>query len=247
MPEIHFIGGEKGGVGKSVVARLVAQYFIDNGIPFRGMDTDRSNGALLRYYGDYSEPIDLTDFESADRIVQYALDEQAHVVVDLAAQSDRPLDTWLDANGVIELARELGVRLVRWHVMEDSTDSVRLLEELQDRYGDTIQYVVVKNFGRGRSFRLFDESRGRRTALAQGSPVIELPELHAGTMAKVDRLDKSFWAAVNNTEACLGCLGLMERQRAKVWMRKAYRAIEGCVPARETIPMTLPELVLQNG
>ena len=29
MSRIHFVGGEKGGVGKSVVARLLAQYYID--------------------------------------------------------------------------------------------------------------------------------------------------------------------------------------------------------------------------
>ena len=31
MGQIHFIGGEKGGVGKSFTARLLAQYFIDRG------------------------------------------------------------------------------------------------------------------------------------------------------------------------------------------------------------------------
>ncbi|MDO9048516.1 MAG: hypothetical protein Q7U66_12385 [Methylobacter sp.] len=41
MSAIHFIGGEKGGVGKSVVARVLAQYMIDNEIPFIGFDTDR--------------------------------------------------------------------------------------------------------------------------------------------------------------------------------------------------------------
>lgn len=41
MNKIHLIGGEKGGVGKSVVARLLAQYFIDKEIPFVGFDTDR--------------------------------------------------------------------------------------------------------------------------------------------------------------------------------------------------------------
>ena len=29
MARIHMIGGEKGGVGKSLVARILAQYFID--------------------------------------------------------------------------------------------------------------------------------------------------------------------------------------------------------------------------
>ena len=50
MSAIHFVGGEKGGVGKSVVARLLAQLFIDRGLAFAALDGDRSNAALLRYY-----------------------------------------------------------------------------------------------------------------------------------------------------------------------------------------------------
>lgn len=33
MSSIHFIGGGKGGVGKSLNARLLAQYMIDQQIP----------------------------------------------------------------------------------------------------------------------------------------------------------------------------------------------------------------------
>ena len=55
--KIHLIGGEKGGVGKSMVARLVAQYFIDHEMTFVGFDTDRSHGALLRYYAGYASPV----------------------------------------------------------------------------------------------------------------------------------------------------------------------------------------------
>ena len=46
---IHFIGGEKGGVGKSLMARLLAQYMIDHELTFLGFDTDRSHGALMRF------------------------------------------------------------------------------------------------------------------------------------------------------------------------------------------------------
>jgi len=49
MTRLHFIGGEKGGVGKSVVARLLAQYFIDRQVPLLGFDTDMSHGSLLRF------------------------------------------------------------------------------------------------------------------------------------------------------------------------------------------------------
>ena len=43
MASINFIGGEKGGVGKSVTARVLAQYYIDKGLAFTGFDTDRSH------------------------------------------------------------------------------------------------------------------------------------------------------------------------------------------------------------
>lgn len=46
MSHIHFVGGEKGGVGKSVVARLLAQRFIDRSVAFAAIDGDRSSGAL---------------------------------------------------------------------------------------------------------------------------------------------------------------------------------------------------------
>lgn len=36
MANIHLVGDEKGGVGKSMVARLLAQYLIDPSIPFLG-------------------------------------------------------------------------------------------------------------------------------------------------------------------------------------------------------------------
>ena len=40
MSNIHFIGGEKGGVGKSLLARVLAQYMIDKQLPFLGFDTE---------------------------------------------------------------------------------------------------------------------------------------------------------------------------------------------------------------
>jgi len=36
MSSLHLIGGEKGGVGKSFTARLLAQYFVDRELPFIG-------------------------------------------------------------------------------------------------------------------------------------------------------------------------------------------------------------------
>ena len=64
MANIHFIGGEKGGVGKSLTARVLAQYMIDKEIPFLGFDTDRSHGALMRFYSGYASPVVMDNYEA---------------------------------------------------------------------------------------------------------------------------------------------------------------------------------------
>ena len=69
MATIHFIGGEKGGVGKSLTSRVLAQYMIDRNIPFLGFDTDRSHGALMRFYSGYASPVVMDKYEALDVIV----------------------------------------------------------------------------------------------------------------------------------------------------------------------------------
>ena len=98
---IHFIGGEKGGVGKSLMARVLAQYLIDRELPFLGFDTDRSHGALMRFYAGYASPVAVDKVESLDAIVEAAVDQPGRrILVDLAAQTHDPLATWMEDAGV---------------------------------------------------------------------------------------------------------------------------------------------------
>ena len=107
MSSIHFIGGEKGGVGKSLTSRLLAQYMIDQQIPFLGFDTDRSHGALLRFYEGFASPVVLDKREAFDVVVEAATESpERRILVDLAAQTHDPLVQWIDDAGVIELAQE---------------------------------------------------------------------------------------------------------------------------------------------
>jgi hypothetical protein len=226
MSKIHFIGGEKGGVGKSVVARLCAQYFIDHTLPFQALDADASHGALLRHYAEYTSPVDLERPDSADEILTLATDTDRRVVVDLPAQSDRPLSKWITEVAVLEVARESGIDVVFWHVMDDGKDSILTLDRLLDRYGASARICVVKNLGRGKNFSLFDQSATCTKARTLGAAVIELPELLPTAMQKMDRHDASFWAAANNPSFAGGSFSWADRQRIKVWLRLAYAQLE---------------------
>lgn len=227
QPQIHFIGGEKGGVGKSVVSRLLAQYWIDLEKKWQGYDTDRSHGALLRYYADFSSPIEISRVEQLDRIVETALEEEAHVLVDLAAQTEAQLHQWVEDGDVLEMAQEIGLGLYFWYVLDEGKDSVNLLENFLARNGNKTHTIVVLNQGRGDDFSLYHASPVAEQVAARQIPVVELKALHSPTMRKIDQFDKSFWAAVNNKDPEQGaCLGIMERQRIKTWLKKAYSEFE---------------------
>jgi hypothetical protein len=222
MSKVHFVGGEKGGVGKSVVARLLAQYCIDKSVSFAAVDADGSHGTLLRYYRDYTRPVDLTRFESADEILTLATDADRRVVVDLPAQSARALSAWMTESGALELAAESGVKVVFWHVIDDGKDSINTLDRLFSQLGGGVQYCIVKNAGRGKDFSLFESSPVRAAAAKLSAAVFELPELHAAAMQKIDRLDASFWAAIHNREFGVDTLTRMDRQRINVWLSGWY-------------------------
>lgn len=227
MTNIHLIGGEKGGVGKSLVARVLAQYFIDKTIPFMGFDTDRSHGALTRFYQEFAAQVDATDYESLDVIVEAAAENPGlRILVDLAAQTHTPMVKWMDDSGVLETVTELGLHLAYWHVMDCGKDSVDLLKKLVDRFGTRLSYVLVLNQIRGETFEIFEQSGLKDRLLGLNAKVITLRKLHEPVITKIDAVSSSFWAAQNHTAKAANSLGLLERQRVKVWLRNVYDQLD---------------------
>jgi hypothetical protein len=231
MSKIHLIGGEKGGVGKSLVARLLAQYFIDQNLPFVGFDTDRSHGSLMRFYAGYASPVIMDRYEALDAIVETAAEQAGRrVLVDLAAQTHAPLVRWMDESGVLDLADVSGIVVHYWHVMDSGRDSVDLLKRLLDRFGRRVRYVIVRNQLRGDDFSLLERSGEQERALSMGGRVIEIKHLQDVIVQKLDAANTSFWAAKNGSGKEGVSLGLMERQRLKLWLNHAYGQIESARP-----------------
>ncbi len=221
LSRIHLIGGEKGGVGKSMVSRLLAQYFIDQQLPFVGFDTDRSHGALLRFYAGFASPVLIDRYEALDHIVETAIEHPGQrVLVDLAAQTHEPLVKWMEESGVLDMASESGFKLTYWHVMDSGRDSVNLLTRLLDRFGPRLNYVLVQNQLRGDDFSQLEKSGQLERALGLGAKVIAIKHLHDNVVQKIDANNVSFWAAKNGGD--VSGLGLMERQRLKTWLQHAY-------------------------
>jgi hypothetical protein len=223
--KIHLIGGEKGGVGKSMVSRLLAQYFIDHNLPFIGFDTDRSHGSFSRFYADYASPALVDRYEALDKIVESAAELPGRrVLVDLAAQTHEPLVKWMDDSGVLDMADISDFAFTYWHVMDNGRDSVDMLSRLLDQFGQRVQHVIVLNQLRGDDFSTLEKSGQLERARALGATVITIKRLHDAAVQKIDAHNASFWAAKSGAATDSG-LGLMDRQRVKMWLSHAYSEI----------------------
>ena len=226
MSSINFIGGEKGGVGKSVTARLLAQYFIDRNRPFTGFDTDRSHNSFTRFYEGFASPVVVDSFEGLDAVVNSFEDNPFQsVIVDMAAQTLAPLSSWVKESDLFEVFRELKVAVNFWHVLDDGKDSTELLGTLIDTFGDDPNYIVVQNHGRGSDFALLLGSESLAKAVARNARIIALPRLHEGSMRKIDAHNLSFWKAANDRTGA-NTLGILERQRVKTWLANVYAGFD---------------------
>ena len=226
LSRIHFVGGEKGGVGKSMLARVMAQYCIDHALPFTAFDTDRSHGTLMRFYSEYTQPALAEQYEALDRIVEAAMEQPGRrVLVDLAAQTHDPLVRWMDDSGVLDMADVSDIGVQYWHVMDAGRDSVELLRRLLDRFGQRLHYVIVRNQLRGDDFSILDRSGQLVRARGLGAKVIDMKHLHDPIVQKIDARNASFWSAKNSNAIDGASLSLMERQRLRLWMNNTYAGL----------------------
>ncbi len=230
MSQIHFIGGEKGGVGKSVLARLLAQFLIDHQVPFVGFDTDKSHGALVRFYSEFASPVVIDQYESLDRLAEAALEREQQVLVDLAAQTHAFLARWMEDSNLIGIAGEQGLHLRYWHVMDAGRDSVDLLRVFLNQFAGRLPLVIVLNEVRGERFDILEASGELARAQSIGASVLRLRKLPDVTMQKIDQHSLSFWAALHASDPESGALGFLERQRLKVWLNRIDTDLGALLP-----------------
>jgi MinD superfamily P-loop ATPase len=59
-PALILVGADKGGVGKTTVARTLLDYFTAHQVATRAFDTEMPKGTLKRFHREVSEVVDAT-------------------------------------------------------------------------------------------------------------------------------------------------------------------------------------------
>ena len=133
------VHGDKGGVGKSTFARLLADYYTQHAPDWRGYDTDPTNGHLLRFYSDNTKPINIHDPASLDQLLNaLETDGVAHWLVDLGAQSGDRLVQWMAETDFLSVCGEMNIAVTIAFVISPIKDSTVLLKIVSDQLGSGV-------------------------------------------------------------------------------------------------------------
>src|SRR5947208_16555417 len=96
-PRLILTHGEKGGVGKTTVARILADFLNSRKTTFRAFDAEGELGQLLRFHKNETASVDVGDAASIAPVLDYVMDGAGRriALVDLGARSGEDLKNWL--------------------------------------------------------------------------------------------------------------------------------------------------------
>ena len=199
QPTLIMVGADKGGVGKTTVARLLMDFFARNDVKARAFDTEWPRGTLHRFYPDGCEIINIEDVAHQMKVLDTleTAPEKITIVDFKAGALGRTLDLF-DRIGVFEAARAGDFDIAMFHVVGPAVASLNELQEVSS-YMDGVDYIVVRNFINETNFFEWDEDTYRKYfAGLNNAHEMEVPKLNEMAYEAVDLHGVTFTDFVNN-------------------------------------------------
>lgn len=239
---------DKGGSGKSVVARLLADYYISNNTPVMLVDGDGEVGQLLKFHGQRDASGRLESKQTPGvGVLQFALHgskidrEKIATVLDYSADlvlCDFPaagltvLDQTNAAFGFLDDIKTEGYRPVFVNPITPYAASMRTVKRMTQLGGSDSDYIVLRNemftegpedwiVWNGSDDGSIRPSGGKKTLSEIGGIEIDLPRLRAGAMALIDEFNLSFHAASTDTR-----MPRYHRKYTQLWRKSCHERLD---------------------
>ena len=156
-PAVIVVGADKGGVGKTTVARTVLDYFSANSVPVRAFDTEAPRGTLKRFHPDATEIVDVTSTADQMKIFDTLNTASASVtVIDVRAGLLSPTLGALRDIGFLDMAKKDQLNFAVFHIHGPSIASLDEIAETSKFLVDA-RYFLVKNFINDTTFFDWDQ------------------------------------------------------------------------------------------
>jgi hypothetical protein len=157
-PAVVLIGADKGGVGKTTVARTLLDFFADRQVRARAFDTEVPRGTLKRFFPDITDVVDINHVPDQMKIFDTVNSTDATVsLIDIRAGLLSPTLRALRNIGFIEAAKKGHITFILFHILGPSIASLDEIAETASYLGDA-KYFMVKNFINNTHFFEWDEA-----------------------------------------------------------------------------------------
>lgn len=236
MARIHIILQGKGGVGKSMIAAMVAQYMAGKSRIPLCIDTDPVNATFEGYQALDVRRLEIMDGDEIntryfDALIEMVATAQRDVIIDNGASSFVPLSHYLISNQVPELLQEMGHELVVHTVVTGGQalmDTVSGFAQLASQFPAQSLFIVwlnpywgpIEHEGKG-----FEQLKAYAAHQERVSAIIRIPALKEETygrdFAEMLRNRLTFDEALADP-----ALTIMTRQRLKIVKAQLFAQLD---------------------
>lgn len=201
-PAVILVGADKGGVGKTTVARTLLDYFTAHQVPTRAFDTESPKGTLKRFHPDATEVVDVTSVPDQMKIFDTLGSSDAKItVIDVRAGLLSSTLRSLRDIGFLESAKKGQITFAVFHILGPSIASLDEIAETAQFVGDA-HYFLVKNFINNTTFFEWDpETYDSYFKRIKGASEITVPKLNEMAYEQVEVASVPFVSFVANKGA----------------------------------------------
>ena len=215
---IYYIGGSKGGVGKSKASFALIDYLIEREKKVLLLETDTSNPDVYKTHKPYENEslvckmADLDVPEGWIELVNVADEYPEHVlVINSAARSNTGIEKY--SAMLRETLDELSRALVTFWVINRQRDSVELLRGFLNSFPNALVHVCRNMyFGTPENFARYNESKAR-THIEKKGKTLDFPDL-------ADRVADKLYSGRMPIKITLEELPLGDRAELRRWRQK---------------------------
>jgi len=215
---IYYIGGSKGGVGKSKASFALIDYLIEREKKVLLLETDTSNPDVYKTHKPHENEslvckmADLDVPEGWIELVNVADEYPEHVlVINSAARSNTGIEKY--SAMLRETLDELNRALVTFWVINRQRDSVELLRGFLNSFPNALVHVCRNMyFGTPENFARYNESKAR-THIEKKGKTLDFPDL-------ADRVADKLYSGRMPIKITLEELPLGDRAELRRWRQK---------------------------
>lgn len=232
MAKIHTVLQGKGGVGKSFIASVLAQYKAARGQKPLCVDTDPVNATFHGYKALEVQRLQIMEGDEInprnfDALVELLAPAEVDVIIDSGASSFVPLSHYLISNQVPALLKEMGHQVMVHTVVTGGQalrDTVSGFSQMAAQFPEDAVFVVWLNPYWGpieHEGKQFQDMKACKDHRKQVAAIVEIPLLKQETYGR-DLSDMLQARRTFDESLQLASLPIMTRQRLKIVRDRLY-------------------------